>query len=125
MSTEFAAVFEVLKGTLEKNTRGLAVKADTASDYSVTGKVPSPFPQHKGQPMWIAAVQVRKAYVSYHLMPLYMNPPLQAMVSPELKKRMQGKACFNFKKVPDPGLLKELSGVTKAAVKDSKTRGWI
>jgi hypothetical protein len=125
MDTEFAVVFETLKGVLEKNTRGLALKADTAVDYSVVGKVPSPFPQHKGRPMWIAAVQVGKAYVSYHLMPLYMNPTLQAMVSPELKKRMQGKACFNFKKVPEPALLKELGALTKAAVKDSKAKKWI
>jgi hypothetical protein len=63
--------------------------------------------------------------VSYHLMPLYMNPTLQAMVSPELKKRMQGKACFNFKKEPEPALLKELAALTKAAVKDSKAKKWI
>lgn len=125
MATEFAAVFEALKNVLEKNTRGLAVKADTPMDYSVTGNVPSPFPQHKGKPMWIAAVLVGKAYVSYHLMPLYMNPALQETVSPELKKRMQGKACFNFKKEPEPALLKELAALTKAAIKDSKAKKWI
>lgn len=125
MSTEFAAVFETLKGVLEKNARGLAVKADTAMEYDVTGKLPSPFPQHKGKPMWIAAVRLGKAYVSYHLMPIYMNPALQKTISPELKKRMQGQACFNFKKEPEPAVLKELSALTKAAIKDSKAKKWI
>jgi hypothetical protein len=125
MSAEFVAVFETLKGLLEKNTRGLAVKADTASEYDVTGKVASPFPQHKGQPMWIAAVRVGKAYVSFHLTPLYMNPALQKTISPALKKRMQGQACFNFKKEPEPAVLKELAALTKASVKDWKAKKWI
>jgi hypothetical protein len=34
-------------------------------------------------------------------------------MSPELKKRMQGKSCFNFKEV-DKKLLSELSKLTKA-----------
>jgi hypothetical protein len=125
MDTEFATVFETLKGLLEKNARDLAVKADTASDYSVTGKVASPFPQHKGQPMWVAAVRLGKAYVSFHLTPLYMNPTLQKTISPELKKRMQGKACFNFKKEPTPSERNELAALTKASLKDWKAKKWI
>ena len=34
-------------------------------------------------------------------------------MSPELKKRMQGKSCFNFKEV-DEQLFKELATLTKA-----------
>lgn len=124
-ATEFAFVFETLKSLLEKNTRGLAVKADTASAYDVVGKVPSPFPQHKGQPMWIAAVRIGKAYVSYHLVPVYTNPALEKTISPELKKRMQGKACFNFKTAPEPAVLKELGALTKAGVKDWKAKKWL
>ena len=42
-----------------------------------------------GRPLFAAAVQVRKSYVSYHLMPIYMNPALMATVSAALRKRMQ------------------------------------
>jgi hypothetical protein len=34
-------------------------------------------------------------------------------MSPELKKRMQGKSCFNFT-TPDEKLFKELAKLTKA-----------
>jgi hypothetical protein len=37
-------------------------------------------------------------------------------MSPELKKRMQGKACFNFKEV-DERLFKELAKITKEGSK--------
>jgi hypothetical protein len=41
-----------------------------------------------------------------------MYPDLLKGVSPALKKHMQGKSCFNFKKV-EPELLAELSELTK------------
>jgi hypothetical protein len=45
-------------------------------------------------------------------MPVYMYPELLQDISPELKKRMQGKSCFNFKKV-EPGLFQELTELTR------------
>ena len=59
------------------------------------------------------AVRKGKAYVSFHLMSVYAYPKLLQDISPELKKRMQGKACFNFKAV-DEKLFKELAKLTKA-----------
>jgi flagellar motor switch protein FliG len=41
-----------------------------------------------------------------------MFPDLLKDISPELKKHMQGKSCFNFKKV-EPELLEELDQLTK------------
>ena len=65
--------------------------------------------------MWFGAVKLGKAYVSYHLMPLYMNGPFANTLSAQLKKHMQGKTCFNFKVPPTPELLEELRRLTMAA----------
>ncbi|MBA3573260.1 MAG: hypothetical protein H0W34_15095 [Pyrinomonadaceae bacterium] len=46
-------------------------------------------------------------------MPVYAFPELLEGISPELKKRMQGKSCFNFTAV-EPKLFKELAKLTKA-----------
>lgn len=62
----------------------------------------------KTEPAWFAALQIKKAYVSCHLMPLYALPHLRDGVSPDLLKRMQGKSCFNFKTV-DAALFDQLS----------------
>jgi len=48
-------------------------------------------------------------------MPVYMYPELLQGISPELRKRMQGKSCFNFKKM-EPELFKELSDLTRKSV---------
>ena len=54
--------------------------------------------------MYFGSVRAGKAYVSFHLMPLYMCPALKGGMSPALRKRMQGKTCFNFKTGPEPRL---------------------
>jgi hypothetical protein len=112
---DFEGVFALLKPVLEGEAPRLAVKVDSTTEYTLVTKVPSPYPQHKGQPMWFGAVKIGKAYVSYHLMPLYMNAPLTKSVSPVLKKHMQGKSCFNFKGAPSPEALEALRRLTAAA----------
>jgi len=86
--------------------------------------VPSPFPQHKAQPMWFGEVRLGKAYASFHLMPLYMNEKLANSISPALKKRMQGKTCFNFKGDPEEELLEDLDRLTGAGLKVWGEKGW-
>jgi hypothetical protein len=46
-------------------------------------------------------------------MPVYVFPDLLASVSPALRKRMQGKSCFNFRHV-DHELLHELASLVAA-----------
>jgi hypothetical protein len=94
--SEYTPAFVALKQVLGKCEKRLAVKSDTATEYALVTKAPSPYPQHKGQPMWFGCARLGKAYASFHLLPLYMNPALTKTIAPVLKKRMQGKACFNF-----------------------------
>ncbi len=42
---------------------------------------------------------------------VYLQSDLLEAMSPDLRKRMQGKSCFNFTKV-DEGLFDELSDMT-------------
>ena len=114
MATDFLRAFAALKSVLEKYEDRLTVKTDDPDEYTLVTKTASPFPQHKGQPMFFGSVRMGKAYVSFHLMPIYMQPTLTKDISPALKKRMQGKTCFNFKDEPDPEFLSELARLTKA-----------
>jgi hypothetical protein len=70
---------------------------------------------HAGRPLSVAGVEINKRYVSFHLMPIYMNPALQAAVSPALKRRMQGKSCFNLT-AAEPELLQELAELTRRGI---------
>src|ERR1051325_9519979 len=50
----------------------------------------------KNYPLMFGGVRLGKNYVSYHLFSVYTIPGDAQTMSPELKKRLQGKACFNF-----------------------------
>ena len=111
---DFSGIFAALKPVMAEQEGRFAVQKDTPSEYSLVTKRPSPFPQHKGEPMWFGAVKLGKSYVSFHLMPIYMSPTLEKEISPALKKSMHGKTCFNFQAVPDEGLLADLKNLTAA-----------
>src|SRR5579862_2753170 len=125
MPADFAATFAALKTVFARHAERLAVKADTPTEYTLLTKAPSAFPQHKGQPMYFGSVRLDKAYVSFHLMPLYMSPPLVKTIPPELKKRMQGKTCFNFKTLPDPEIIAGLKQLTAAGFEEWRAKKWV
>ena len=78
----------------------------------------------KGGPMFFGAVMKGKAYVSYHLFPLYVFPEMGQMVSSRLKKRMQGKTCFNFR-AAESVLFAELRHLTKAGLEKYRGKNWL
>jgi hypothetical protein len=116
-ATNFDETFKTLREIFKPFERDMVVLYDTDSNYCLTTKHVT----KNKQPLWLGGVRRGKAYVSYHLIPIYACPELQKNMSPELKKRMQGKSCFNFRSV-DPQLFKELSAITKAGVAKFKQK---
>ncbi len=108
-----------------RDAERLSVTADTPTEYTLGTKTPSPFPQHKGQPRYFGSVRLGKAYVSLHLMPLYMCPLLTDQLSAALKKRMHGKTCFNFKDEPGAEVLTDLKRLTEAALEQWTPQSWL
>jgi len=121
----FDEVFAKLKQVFLRHLDRLSVQSDSATEYTLVGRKPSPFPQHKGHPMFFSSVRLGKAYVSFHLLPLYMNESLSRTISPALRKRMQGKACFNFKITLDAELIAELERLTHAGFKFFDDKNWV
>jgi hypothetical protein len=108
----FAATFAALRAILEPHAKRLTVTVDEPGHFELASPTMT---DRAGRPLFCAAVQINKNYVSYHLMPVYVNTALRNSLSPALRKRMQGKACFNFTTV-EPGQLKELAAVTKKGI---------
>ena len=95
---------------LFKHKDKLSVAIEKPGEFwmAVTGAM------YRGKPLVFAGVRMGKNYVSYHLMSVYMR---KVEMSPELKKRLQGKACFNFSTV-DEKLFGELDELTTSGLKD-------
>ena len=111
IQNDFRIVFEQLRNILKPYAKNLTVTANTSDSYSLDG----PYSEKWRKVIFFGAAQIKKNYVSFSLMPVYMYPELLKDISPELKKRMQGKSCFNFKKV-EPELFKELKHLTSKGV---------
>jgi hypothetical protein len=105
---EFPLVFEKLKSILKPYSPKLVVKMDTPKSYSLDGR----YSEKWKKELFFGAAQIKKNYVSFYLMPVYMHPDLLNNISLELKKHMQGKSCFNFKKI-ETSLFDELARLTK------------
>ena len=112
----FQEVFDALKPIFETYAPRLAVQVDEPDQYFLETKTAI----RRGQRLQFGGVKIGKAYVSFHLMPIYMNPKLHATISPELKKRMQGKSCFNFTQV-EPEQIAELKRLTAVGFEEFQT----
>jgi len=118
--SDLEAVHAALTALMRPFTTELDVKTDTAVDFYVETR----HVQKNKKPIFFGAVQLKKNYVSYHLMPVYVEPALLKGLSVGLEKRMQGKACFNFTEV-DPKLFKELAALTRAGLASYRRRGFL
>jgi|SRR5712692_10498968 len=106
---EFDQVFAKLKAIFKPYVRNMDVAFATGTYYLLNTR----HVMKNKQPICFGGVRLGKNYVSFYLMSVYAAPDLLKQMSPELKRRMQGKSCFNFKET-DQKLFSELSRLTKA-----------
>lgn len=119
-STDFQAAFDDLRTILAEFEPKLHVIHDEPGYYYLDTFTVGP----NKKPIMFGAVRIQKNYVSYYLMSVYGQTGLLAGMSPELKRHMQGKACFNFK-APDRALFKELSAITRKGYKAWRKMEWV
>jgi len=106
--TDFSPIYAHLRSILLPYAEKLTLTLDTPTGVSIDG----PYSAKWKKEVFFAAAQIKKNYVSFYLMPVYMYPDLLNGISPELRKHMQGKSCFNFKKM-EPALFDELAELTR------------
>ena len=118
--TNFETTFARLKKILQEHAKHLTVTVDKPDAYSLDAGYSEKFKRQ----MFFGAAQIRKRYVSFYLMPVYVFPDLLKGISPALKKWMQGKSCFNFATIDDE-MLAELAALTKRGFERYKTEKWV
>jgi hypothetical protein len=116
---EFAPVFSQLRDILAEYAPRLKIVHDKPDNYYLDTHTIGA----NKKPIFFGGVRIGKGYVSYYLMPVY-GPQVRDGMSPALKKRMQGKACFNFTEV-DPALFRELKQLTERSYQFWRELGWV
>ena len=104
MSGDFGPIFDRIRARFNKHEGRCVLLVDEPDRYYLgTHEIRA----KDGYRTQFGGVEVKKNYVSAHLMPVYAHPDLLDEASPGLRKRMQGKSCFNFNRM-DELLLAEL-----------------
>jgi hypothetical protein len=114
----FQTIFSSLKQILQKYQTELVLIKDEPDNYYLNLY----HTREDGYQNYFGSVQIKKNYVSYHLMAVYTYPELLEGMSVDLKKRMQGKSCFNFKKL-EPNIQAELEKLTDQGFRKFKDAG--
>ena len=129
MTTPLEAVFARLRDVLAAHASEFAVAEDSAERYGLEAPI-GPATVHawggkvRTQTIPVAWIEMRRAYVSYHLMGIAGDSKLAAGFSAALRARMQGKSCFNFKAVDD-ALISELARVTAQSLLGMRKAGYV
>ena len=111
----FEQTFVTLRGLLRRYAAEM-IEVDKPGDYQLCSR---DMQDRVGRPLFVAAAQIRKNYVSFHLMPVYGSPALLKGLSPALRKRMHGKSCFAFTTI-DAAQVNELAALTKRGIEGFK-----
>jgi len=117
---DFGTIFGELKRILVQHDKKLVCSSDDMECYSLNTR----HIMKNGKPLFFGSVQINKNYVSYHLMPVYVEPSLLVSVSVELRKHMHGKSCFNFKSI-DAEQLSEIQELTQAGYHYYESKDYI
>lgn len=86
------SIFTELRSFFKKYEPKLSLLHNKSDNYYLN----TPTNDANKKPDFFGAVQIKKSYVSVHLMPVYYYPELLNNINDKLKKKMQGKSCFNF-----------------------------
>ena len=74
--------------------------------------------------IYLAGLTVQKSYVGFYYMPIYANPELKSIFSPEFGKLLKGKSCFHIKTL-DEALLEQVGMALKIGFESYQKNGWV
>ena len=126
MASDLRPIFTRLRASLATHADSLVVSRDAPTHYCLEATPgPATMRAWRGEVrrarIPVAWVEIRKAYVSYHLMGVASEA---GRISAGLRARMQGKTCFNFSK-HEESLFAELEAVTARSLAAFRAAGFI
>ncbi|MFX0005453.1 MAG: hypothetical protein ACFFAV_01870 [Candidatus Hermodarchaeota archaeon] len=125
-------IFLETKKILEKNSETFLVKdqyigsqaKQKKAGYHLYGSKRISIFGKKSQPTYIAGVIQQKSYISFYFSPIYSHPELFSDISPNLRKVLKGKSCYNINKT-SPQLLIEIESILEKGINKYKEIEWI
>ena len=117
-------IFQSLKDLLSPYAPPLVPKMDDASHYDLWSIKTLVIEGRKRKEVYFAGLIVRKDYVGFYFMPVYVESDLKSVFAPELLKLLKGKSCFHIRKLT-PELLGQVEAALKIGYDLYRERGWV
>jgi hypothetical protein len=118
-SDEFEKIYAELRLIFRPLERKLDIIKDEVAEFCANSRKP----WSNGKELYFGGAVIKKNYVSFYLMPVYLYPDLLDGTTEALRERMQGKSCFNFTKYDRP-LIRELATLTKVSFERLRSEGY-
>lgn len=130
--SDLEEIYRKLKQIIENNAEDLnktpeiigSKAKDKKPSIHLYGKKEVSLFNKKPQPTYIGGIIKQKHYVSFYLSAVYSHPDLISELSPELKKFMKGKSCFNLPRITDE-LIADIDRALKMGIKKYRELEWI
>jgi hypothetical protein len=118
------AIVREIVAMLDRYAPPLVVRRDTKGGYNYVSEKDLVIDGRKRSEVYFASVIPQKDYVGFYYMPVYAEPDVKALFSPELLGLLKGKSCFHIKAM-DKSLAKEIRAALASGYKMYKQRGWV
>jgi hypothetical protein len=117
-------IFDKLKALLQSYAKAPLVAQDgTGGMYNLVSNKPVEI-LGKERELFFASAMVQKGYVGFYFFPIYTDPGIASVLSPELLKCLKGKSCFHIKK-DDPVVMEQVKDALDKGYELYKEKGWL
>ncbi len=123
MQTAKSEIFKILKAILAQYAPPFSVINDLETRYELSSQQEVLVLGKKKQGMYFGAVMMHGGHVGFYMMSAYMTN-LANDLSPELKKCLKGKSCFQIKKIDDI-ILAQIETFTATSYQYYQQQGWV
>jgi len=121
---DLKATFKELRVLLMRFHPPLVSKMDDASHFDLWSIKDVEIAGRKRKEVYFAGAIIQKSFVGFYYMPVYGNPEMKKLFSPELLALLKGKSCFHIKTL-DARLLRQIKSALAAGFKQYKKNGWV
>lgn len=125
MKTDLVEIFQTIRAALQPYaTLGFTNRVSSDTVYELWSEKHVEVEGRKRTELFFASVMIKKGYVGFYYMPVYVEQEIKKVFDPKLLKLLKGKSCFHIKALDDE-LISLIESAVASGYKLYKEKGWV
>lgn len=121
---ELKNLFDEVQARIARFVPPFTVFERSEGRYDVYSDMPVEIEGRKRKNVFFASVILYPTYVGFYYMPVYAQPEIAALFSPDLLSLLKGKSCFHLKRGSE-ALLQDIEDALAKGFALYKEKGWV